>query len=58
MKYYIRRQCPICWQRVRPTEHRSIEGHWDSITRDICPGSGEPYRITLTLKPTTKDIAA
>lgn len=48
---YIRRRCPICWRRVGPTVNKAIEGHWDSIGRDVCPGSGEPYRITLTLKP-------
>jgi hypothetical protein len=48
---YVRRRCPVCWRRVRPTIHAAIEGHWDSKGRDVCPGSGEPYRITLTLKP-------
>lgn len=35
-----------------------IEGHWDSAGRDVCPGSYEPYRITLTAKPIQLEAAA
>jgi len=40
-----RRRCPVCWQTIFPTTHRMISRHWDSVGRDICPGSGEPYMI-------------
>lgn len=48
----MRRRCPVCWRRVRPTIHHAIEGHWDTASTTVCPASGEPYRITLTAKPT------
>jgi hypothetical protein len=54
----VRRRCPVCWRRVRPTIHQCIEGHWDAAGRDVCPGTGEPYRITLTLKPAPQEVVA
>jgi len=43
-----RQCCPVCWQWVTPTPIRhNIEGHLDSAGLDMCPASGEPYRITI-----------
>jgi hypothetical protein len=54
----VRRRCPVCWRRVRPMINQVIEGHWDSAGHDVCPGSYEPYRITLGQKPTLQEMAA
>lgn len=40
-----RRRCPVCWQIITPTPGRYVHRHWDSIGRDVCPMSGEPYRL-------------
>lgn len=41
--------CPVCYQRVNPTWlHRNIEAHTDTLGLERCPGSGEPYRITVS----------
>ncbi len=41
----MKRRCPVCRQVVVPTLHRFIIGHTDTIG-ELCPASGEPYRIT------------
>lgn len=47
-----RRRCPICWQTVLPTPvRRNIAGHFDSIGRDMCPGSGIGYDLTVGGRP-------
>lgn len=43
----MKRYCPVCWQTARPTHNANICGHWDTIRRDICPGSSQPFLITL-----------
>ncbi|AAN12615.1 gp57 [Mycobacterium phage Che9c] len=50
--------CPVCWRSVRPTIHAKIPHHFDSIRADICPGSGEPYRITLERRPEFEGVAS
>lgn len=42
----MRRRCPVCRQVVLRTTKGNIHRHWDSIGRDICPCSGEPYELT------------
>lgn len=64
-----RRRCPVCWRRVRPTKQIQrihgrwdleavIEGHWDTVGRDICPASYEIYRITLNSVVHRQAVAA
>jgi hypothetical protein len=43
----IRRLCPVCHQKVQPTRDKNIGGHLDSIRADVCPGTGNPFRITV-----------
>lgn len=43
--------CPVCRRDVKPTIHANIPHHFDSIRADVCPASGEPYRITLEKRP-------
>lgn len=50
-----RRRCPVCYRRVAPTRGGLIYGHWDSLGRDRCPSSWEPYDITI--RGDRKDIA-
>lgn len=40
--------CPVCKQPVTRTSGDKIAPHMDSIGRDICPATGEPYRIAVT----------
>jgi hypothetical protein len=41
-----RRYCPVCWQTVgMPTAGGHIADHFDSVGRDVCPISGEPYEL-------------
>ena len=44
----VRHRCPVCWRLVSRTVHGLIEGHWDSLGVDPCPGIAEPYGITLS----------
>lgn len=39
--------CPVCWQEVRETKLLNVVSHFDSLRRDVCPGSGQPYTITI-----------
>ncbi|OMC02155.1 hypothetical protein A5733_26075 [Mycobacterium sp. NS-7484] len=50
--------CPVCWQPVRPTIHANIPQHFDSIREDICPGSGEHYRLTIERRPEFEGVAS
>ncbi|ACI06257.1 hypothetical protein I5J47_gp42 [Mycobacterium phage Arib1] len=43
--------CPVCWQPVSPTTKANIARHFDAIRADVCPGSGEPYRLTIERRP-------
>ncbi|RFZ15059.1 hypothetical protein VIMS_02489 [Mycobacterium marinum] len=40
-----RRYCPVCWRPVQPSRGDNIEGHWDSVGREVCPMSGEPFAL-------------
>lgn len=40
-----RRHCPVCWQTILPTTRGHVYRHWDTIGRDVCPMSGEPYDL-------------
>lgn len=40
------RLCPVCRRSVQP-RRTSIPCHVDSTGRTMCPGSGEPFSITL-----------
>ena len=50
--------CPICRQAVKPTLRKNIPAHLDSIREDTCPGTGEPFRITLTVMPEFQVVTA
>lgn len=42
--------CPVCRRRVHPIDWNRwarVSAHMDSIGRDLCPASGEPWRITV-----------
>jgi hypothetical protein len=39
--------CPVCWKPAEPTPSGQIRGHYDTTNRSSCPGSYEPYTITL-----------
>ena len=41
--------CPVCRQAVKPTLRQNIPAHLDSIREDTCPGTGEPFRIAVTV---------
>lgn len=43
-----RRRCPVCYRRIKPTSGGMIFGHFDSALVERCPGSWQPYDITLT----------
>lgn len=51
MSFKGRRRCPVCWQTVLPTTGGNVYRHCDSIGRDICPMSGEPYGFTQAGRP-------
>lgn len=41
-----RRYCPVCWQPAgKPTSSGLIAAHFDSVGRDVCPASGQPFTI-------------
>lgn len=39
--------CPVCWQRVIKAPSKRIAHHFDSIGRDVCPGSRQPWSISI-----------
>lgn len=43
MNQYQRRYCPVCWQHVIRTTLGKVRRHMDSINRDTCPYSEEPW---------------
>lgn len=47
----IRNLCPVCHRDVKPTIKGNIVAHMDSRRYDKCPGSGEPFRITVYSAP-------
>ncbi len=50
--------CPVCWREVEPTIHGNIRSHYDSIRSGICPGSREPFRITIERRPEYEGVAS
>lgn len=38
--------CPICRTPVRPTTRGNVGYHLGSISREVCPAYGQPWRIT------------
>lgn len=50
--------CPVCRRAVKPTTGRNIPAHLDSIREDVCPATGEPFRITLDLTPEYQLVTA
>ena len=46
-----RYECPVCRRLLKPTVHQNIPSHYDSIREDVCPASGEPFRIMLERQP-------
>ena len=41
------RRCPVRRQPAEPTMRRNVAGHLDSLGRDICPMTGQPYQLTV-----------
>lgn len=37
--------CPVCWRLVEPTVKRNVGHHRDKLGVEVCPASGEPFRI-------------
>ena len=52
------RRCPVCRQPVRPTKSGMIAAHRDSLNRDDCPASGEPYTLTELICDSVEVITA
>ena len=50
--------CPVCCQAVKPTLRQNIPAHLDSIREDTCPGTGEPFRIAVTVTPEFQVVGA
>ena len=50
--------CPVCCQSVKPTLRHNIPAHLDSIRTDTCPGTGEPFRIAVTVTPEFQVVGA
>lgn len=57
-KRETRNLCPVCHLLVRPTLRGNIYGHNDSINRDVCPGSGQPWAITVASLPEFRGVAS
>jgi len=49
--------CPTCRREVKPTTKGNIVAHLDSIRRDTCPSSGEPWRTTVLSDPEFRGVA-
>lgn len=48
----MRSLCPCCRREVRPVRgHDLIETHLDTINRDECPSSREPFYTTVVADP-------
>ena len=52
----IRNLCPVCHREAKPTLKANIAAHLDSIRQDTCPGSGQPFRITVYSAPEFTDV--
>lgn len=39
--------CPVCLAEVKKTTSGNIPGHLDSQGIGVCPGSHEPFKITV-----------
>ncbi|XTP37132.1 hypothetical protein ACORG1_13320 [Mycobacterium sp. TJFP1] len=53
-----RYECPVCRRELKPSVHGNIPSHFDSIREDVCPASGEPYRIMLERQPEFVGVVA
>lgn len=47
MNQFQRHYCPICWQYVLRTTSGNVRRHMDSLNRDTCPYSSEPWEATI-----------
>ncbi|WP_255374730.1 hypothetical protein [Mycobacterium sp. NAZ190054] len=43
---------------LKPTVRENIPSHYDSIRSDVCPASGEPFRIMLERQPEFVGVAS
>ena len=50
--------CPVCRREIRRTVTGFISQHYDSILAEVCPGSGEPYRIMVEREPEFLEVAS
>lgn len=41
----MNRRCPVCRRAVLPTTKGNIHRHTDTLGYEICPMSGESYRL-------------
>lgn len=46
-----RHECPCCRRELKASMRGNIPSHFDSIRQDVCPASGEPFRIMLERQP-------
>ncbi|UJL29967.1 hypothetical protein HZU38_05560 [Mycolicibacterium vanbaalenii] len=53
-----RYECPVCRRELKQSVHGNIPSHLDSIRSDVCPASGEPYRIMLECQPEFVGVVA
>jgi hypothetical protein len=44
-------RCPVCWQRIVYTHRGYVNLHHDSLGRDVCPASFEPFVIAQPYYP-------
>lgn len=51
MTIWKRFVCPVCRRELRPSIGDNIPAHFDSIRADVCPASGQPFRIMLERQP-------
>lgn len=43
--------CPVCLREARKTVAGNIWSHYDTLRIDVCPGSGQPFGITVVSDP-------
>lgn len=46
----VRDLCPVCRNDVKRTIKHNIGAHFDKIS-ETCPGSGQPFYITIRKDP-------
>lgn len=49
-KVPVRDLCPVCRNDVKRTIKHNIGAHFDKIS-ETCPGSGQPFYITIRKDP-------